>query len=85
MYRKDCSMKVICKNSSGYALTEGKGYEVVELVPKLITTNFTFPRYVSVVDDNGKESMGHAYRFEMLDGVCCEEYIKENIKDEVSK
>ena len=81
-------MRVICKNSLGYPnLTEGKEYDVVELVPQLITPNFTFPRYVTVLNDSnvdGSTSSGHAYRFETLDGVCCEEYIKNNIKDEVS-
>ena len=76
-------MKVICKANRGYPnLTVNKVYEVKEFIPRLITTNFTFPRYVSVIDDNGKESVGHAYRFVMPDGTSCEDYIKENIKDE---
>jgi hypothetical protein len=76
-------LKVICKNPSGYPnLTEGKEYQVKELCPQLITPNFTFPRYVSVIDDRGKTSTGHAYRFETLEGQCCNEYIKEHIKDE---
>lgn len=75
-------MKVICKFNSGYYnLTVGKEYEVKELIPCFITQNFTFPRYVSVIDDNGEISTGHAYRFETLDGQSCEDYIKENIKD----
>jgi len=75
-------MKVICKRSDGYCnLTEGKEYEVKELVPRLITPNFTFPRYVSVIDDMGKGSIGHAYRFATLDGKCCDELIKETVKD----
>lgn len=76
-------MNVICKGNSGYInLTENKEYEVVELTPQLITPHFTFPRYVTVRDDNGKKSTGHAHRFEMLDGTCCDDYIKTNIKDE---
>lgn len=78
-------MKVICKNPSGYNLTEGKEYEVVELTPQLICANFTFPRYVTVIDDKGKNATGHAYRFETLEGVSCEDYIKENLKDVRSK
>jgi len=75
-------MKVICKNNGGYPnLTEGKEYEVMELTPRLLTEHFTFPRYIGVNDDNGNPSTGHAYRFETLDGQCCDDYIKENIKD----
>lgn len=79
--------KVICKATYGYPrLTEGKEYEVKELIPQLITPNFTFPRYVTVIDDSGKNtSTGHATRFKTLDGQCMDEYIKQNIKDEVEK
>ena len=76
-------MKVICKNKSGYYnLTENKEYEVHELIPRLITLNFTFPRYISVIDDNGKVTTGHAYRFETIEGICVDDYIKDNIKDD---
>ena len=75
-------MKVVCKINSGYYnLRVGREYEVKEFIPRLITPNFTFPRYVTVIDDNGKESTGHAYRFETLEGQSCEEYMKENLKD----
>lgn len=75
-------MEVICKINSGYYnLKVGNKYQVKELVPRLITENFTFPRYVTVFDDNGKETTGHAYRFETLEGVNCEDYIKETIND----
>lgn len=74
--------KVICKRNDGYYnLTINKEYEVVSYSPKLITRNFTFPRYVAVVDDNGKRSEGHATRFILLDGQCCDEYISKNSKD----
>lgn len=75
-------MKVICKNNSGYYnLTEGKEYEVKELMPQLHTPHFTFPRYVTVIDDSGKESTGHARRFTTLEGECCDDYIKANVED----
>ena len=78
-------IKMICKNSSGYNLSIGKEYQSIELIPQLITPNFTFPRYVSFIDDDGKESQGHAYRFKTLDGICVDEYIKNNIKDTYDK
>ena len=77
-------MKVKCKASQGYPnLTVNKVYEVAELVPQLHTRNFTFPRYVSVIDDRGENftSMGHAYRFETLEGESMEEYIKKKMVD----
>ena len=76
-------MKVIYKINRGYNLTVGKKYTVKEFCPQLITRNFTFPRYVSLVeDDNGKEATGHAYRFTTtMDGMSCEEYIKQNFQD----
>ena len=76
-------MKVICRVSRGYNLKEGETYEVVKFIPQLITPNFTFPRYVVVVDDNGKQAQGHAYRFNMPDGQSCEDYIKDNIDDTI--
>lgn len=75
-------MYVRCRHNRGYNnLTESKLYEVKELIPQLITTNYTFPRYVKVIDDSGSSSIGHAYRFETIGGINCEEYIKNNIKD----
>ena len=78
-------MKVICKANRGYDLTTGKEYQVKELTPRLLTPNFTFPRYITVIDDNGKKSTGHAYRFETLDGQCCDDYIEKNIPDDKDK
>jgi hypothetical protein len=76
-------MRVICKASQGYPnLTVGKEYQIKELTPRLITPNFTFPRYVSVIDDREKISTGHAWRFETLDGRSMDDYIKEYIPDE---
>lgn len=75
-------MKGKCKNNSGYYnLTEGKEYEIVELIPQLHTPNFTFPRYVRAIDNNGRVTQCHAYRFETLEGESFEDYIKDNIKD----
>lgn len=85
----DNKIKVVCICNRGYYnLTEGKEYEVKEFIPRHICTKtagpleaFTYPRYVTVVDDDGKISTGHADRFRMLDGTSCEDYIRENIPD----
>jgi hypothetical protein len=46
-----------------YQVTEGKEYTVVEFIPKQVTPTFTWPEYVTVISDNGKEVTGHAHRF----------------------
>lgn len=74
-------MKVICRRSHDYNFTEGKEYEVIELCPQLICENYTFPRYIVVLDDNGKKAISHATRFKTLEGTCCDDYIKEQYKD----
>lgn len=56
--------RVVCRNSSGYLFTEGKEYEVVEMIPPTPMENgFTFPAYVVVTNDNGRLSHCHAHRF----------------------
>lgn len=74
-------MKVKCVANSGYYnLTVGKEYEVVELIPEThMEGGYIFPRYVVVTGDDEKPTQCHAYRFETLDGISCEEYIKNNI------
>lgn len=68
-------------NADYYSLTKGKLYEVVEFIPQYAHDNYVFPRYVTVIDDFGGKSTGHAYRFCMEDGKSCEDYIRENIPD----
>lgn len=75
-------MKIKCKATRGYNITEGKEYIAIELIPQLITPNFTFPRYVRFVDDNGKSATAHAWRFDTLEGQLLEDYIKDNVPDE---
>jgi len=62
-------LKVICRGSYGYNLTVGATYDVVELIGLLMTRNFTFPRYVTVIDDDGRRASAHATRFELENGL----------------
>lgn len=71
-------MKVKCVSNRGYYnLTAGKEYDVIQMIPATIMENgFVFPKYVEVIGDDGNNIIGHAYRFETLDGISCEKYIK---------
>lgn len=55
--------QITCRQPSGYCLTEGKTYEVVEFEPPFPTDRFTWPAYVVVRDDSGKLAHMHAQRF----------------------
>lgn len=64
------NQQVVCVASHGYCLTTGKVYSVVEYMPPIPADSshgFTWPAYVTVVDDFGKEATGHAYRFKPID------------------
>ena len=75
-------MKVKCKSNDGYHnLKIDNEYEVIELLPQVITRHFTFPRYVTVKDDSGNKSTCHAYRFKTLEGIPLDEYIKNKVAD----
>lgn len=76
-------MIAVCRVSNGYNIVVGKEYKIVEFLPQYVTANFTFPRYVDFHDDNGKLCTAHAYRFDLLNGQSCEDYIKENIPDTI--
>ena len=58
---------VVCSGSRGYSLTTGKEYEVIKYDPPLpdssSVSGFTWPAYVAVIGDNGKELYCHASRF----------------------
>ncbi len=56
---------VVCVISEGYALTEGKTYEVLAYEPSHYEADarFTWPAYVHVLNDNGKRVVCHDYRF----------------------
>jgi len=51
----------------GWRITEGRLYEVVETIPRLVTPTFTFPEYVVVLDDNGKPCTCYTYRFKAVE------------------
>lgn len=54
---------VVATGSYGYAITEGKEYEVLEYTPRNPTPTFTWPAYVTVKGDFGKPITGHTHRF----------------------
>lgn len=55
---------VKCVAASGYPLTMGKEYTVTDVSrPIHEDSGFTFPSYVVVMGDNGKDCVCHHYRF----------------------
>lgn len=60
--------QVRCKRNDGYHnLTTGKTYTVNKYEPPCPEDNgFTWPAYVMVHDDNGRETFAHASRFEAI-------------------
>ena len=54
---------VVCRDPSGYLLTEGKEYTLVEYSPRCAIDGFVWPAYVTVVDDRNRQVMAHANRF----------------------
>lgn len=54
---------VVSKDGYYGLLVEGKTYTVTDYQPEDRDINFTWPAYVSVLDDKGKKVTGHAYRF----------------------
>lgn len=58
---------IICRDSNGYAFTEGKEYVILEYIPKFYdntsSSGFTWPAYVKVTDDYGRTVECHAHRF----------------------
>lgn len=63
----DVGQVVICRIAGGYAFTEGKEYTVTIYEPRFHDTEcaagFTWPAYIHLLDDNGKETCCHAFRF----------------------
>ncbi|APL99466.1 hypothetical protein FDH29_gp08 [Aquamicrobium phage P14] len=55
--------KVRCVGSRGYLFTTGKVYVVEKYIPETHHEHFTWPDYVSVVDDAGRRVECHASRF----------------------
>lgn len=60
--------KVRCIASRGYAFTTGKVYEVVLGEPPWPDQWYTWPAYLHVVDDFGKQVCCHASRFVKVEG-----------------
>lgn len=54
-----------------YALTEGKVYTVQEYIPEYYdntsSSGYTWPAYVTVIDDYGHALTCHASRFETIE------------------
>ena len=61
--------KVIANHIDGYGnlLTKGKEYTVTKYQHGYNQESFTWPAYVSVIGDWGKEVKCHTYRFKAVD------------------
>jgi hypothetical protein len=61
--------KVRAVASVGWSLTEGKEYTVVEVTPPCYHPHarFTFPVYVTVLNDQGKPRQWHTHRFQPVE------------------
>lgn len=46
-----------------WQLTEGKKYMVTKYEPEVYSPTFTWPAYVTVIGDQGKQVTGHTHRF----------------------
>lgn len=66
--RRGCAVNVgdivVCRGSRGYAFTTGKQYTVLLYEPEAHDPTYTWPAYVSVLDDHGDTVFCHADRFE---------------------
>ena len=58
---------VVCVAPYGYAFTRDKQYTVLKYEPRYPDTNFTWPAYVTVTGDDGKEAICHARRFKKVE------------------
>lgn len=58
---------VECVYADGYHFKIGKQYTVLKYEPRYPDTNFTWPAYVTVTGDNGKEAICHARRFKKVE------------------
>lgn len=56
---------VTCIRADGYRLTGGHTYEVLKYEPRSSEEGFgfTWPAYVTFIDDTGQFAMSHATRF----------------------
>lgn len=58
--------KVRAKHSYAHILVAGAVYTVVQIIPPLHISNFTFPEYVEVEDAHGQTSEWYPHRFEAV-------------------
>lgn len=56
--------KVKCVASRGYMLTTNQTYTVIDYQPSERTDHFTWPAYVCVMDDYGRQVWCHTHRFQ---------------------
>jgi hypothetical protein len=54
---------VIATGWYNWSITSGKEYTVTKYQPEMREETFTWPAYVTVIDDTGKPLTGHTYRF----------------------
>lgn len=61
--------KVVARATRGYALSEGRTYTVKDYAPRhdVREIGFTWPAYVTVVDDWGRVVTAHAHRFQLAE------------------
>lgn len=57
---------VVATGSYAHQIIEGKRYTVIGSTPRLVTPTFTWPEYVTVMGDFGKQVEGHTWRFRPL-------------------
>ena len=60
----EVGQKVIAVDNHAYKITKGKEYEVFAYIPSFRCENgFTFPEYVTVLDDFGVTCTAYTWRF----------------------
>lgn len=58
---------LVAKESYAYCITEGKVYTVVKYEPRCRCDWFTYPEYVTIVDDHGDHTRFYTWRFKVAD------------------
>ena len=68
MFTKEQVVVAVVVRGYEHFLTEGKEYKVLEYTPKQYVPDsggFSWPAYLTVLDDNGRETSCHASRFKL--------------------
>jgi hypothetical protein len=55
--------RVVATGDYNRLLTKGHVYTVVGCIAPVVLPDFTFPPYVTVIGDHGRQVTGHTYRF----------------------